>query len=228
MRRRLLVLSTPPAVVALVVAVKMISVVVAGHNAQQHYDDRAIADLRDDVSILRTLDVIQPATTDFAAGALAVLEDRLDTADAEFTQSLAGTATDRSCPVRVNLELVRERQGDIAAWEARLDDARDRYGSALTVIDDAPPACFSGNDDPDPDRRAVRADAAARIAAKLRTLGTVAPVAPPPPPPPANATPSAPIVAAPESEPPQTRRLEPAQGDPLEALRRLLRDAATG
>ncbi|KMO71515.1 hypothetical protein [Mycolicibacterium chubuense] len=228
LRRRLLVLSTPPAVVALVVAVKMISVVVAGHNAQQHYDDRAIADLRDDVSILRTLDVIQPATTDFAAGALAVLEDRLDTADAEFTQSLAGTATDRSCPVRVNLELVRERQGDIAAWEARLDDARDRYGSALTVIDDAPPACFSGNDDPDPDRRAVRADAAARIAAKLRTLGTVAPVAPPPPPPPANATPSAPIVAAPESEPPQTRRLEPAQGDPLEALRRLLRDAATG
>jgi hypothetical protein len=228
LRRRLLVLSTPPAVVALVVAVKLISVVVAGQNAQQHYDDRAIADLRDDVSILRTLDVIQPATTDFAAGALAVLEDRLDAADAEFTQSLAGTATDRSCPVRVNLELVRERQGDIAAWEARLDDARARYGSALTVIDDAPPACFSGNDDPDPDRRAVRADAAARIAAKLRALGTVAPVAPPPPPPPTDAAPSAPVVAAPESEPPQTRRLEPAQGDPLEALRRLLRDAATG
>lgn len=228
LRRRLLVLSTPPAVVALVVAAKLISVVVAGQNAQQHYDDRAIADLRDDVSILRTLDVIQPATTDFVAGTLAVLEDRLDTADAEFTQSLAGTATDGSCPVRVNLELVRERQGDIAAWEARLDDARARYAGALSVIDDAPPACFAGNDDPDPDRRAVRADAAARIAAKLRTLGTVAPVAPPPLPPPADAAPTAPVVAAPESEPPQTRRLEPAQGDPLEALRRLLKDAATG
>ncbi|BBX66749.1 hypothetical protein [Mycolicibacterium psychrotolerans] len=228
LRRRLILLSAPLALVALVVAVKLISVVVAGQSAQQHYDDRAIGELRDDVSMLRTLDVIQPATTHFAAGTLAVLEDRLDTADAEFAQSLAGTPTDRSCPVRVNLELVRERQADIAAWEARLDDARERYGSALTVIDDAPPACFSGNDDPDPDRRAVRADAAARIAAKLRALGTVAPVAAPPPPPPADAPPAAPVVAAPESEPPQTRRLEPAQGDPLEALRRLLKDAATG
>lgn len=228
LRRRLVALSAPVALVVLVVAVKMISVVVVGQSAQQHYADNAIGGLSSDVSILRTLDVIEPATTHFGAGALAVLEDRLDSADAQFSRSLAGTAADRSCPVRVDLALVRERQGDIAAWEARLDDARERYGSALAVIDEAPAGCFSGNDDPDPDRRAVRADAAARIAAKLRTLGTVAPVAPPPPPPPAEAAPAAPVVAPTETEPSQTRRLEPAQGDPLEALRRLLQDAATG
>lgn len=228
LRRRLMMLSAPIALVALVAAVKMISVVVVGQSAQQHYDDKAIGQLGSDVSILGTLDVIEPATTRFAAGTLAVLDDRLDSAEAEFSQSLARTPADRSCPVRVNLELVRERQGDIAAWEARLDDARERYGSALSVIDDAPARCFADNDDPDPDRRAVRADAAARIAAKLSALGTVAPAAPPPPPPPGVAAPAPPVVAAPESEPPQTRRLDPTQGDPLEALRRLLRDAATG
>lgn len=225
-RRRLMLLSAVPAVLALAVAGALISVVAAGRSAQQNYASGAAGALADDVAVLQRFGVIQPANTHIAAGSLAVLQDRLADADAEFSQALARTAVDRSCPVRVNLELVRERQGDVAAWEARLDDARERYAGALRVIDDAPPGCFAGNDDPDADRRAVREDAAARIAAKLENLGAVAPLAPPPPPPAAAAAPPATVSGANPDQSPPPRRLDPGQGDPLDALQRLLTDAA--
>ncbi|MGE2732320.1 hypothetical protein ACQI4F_22880, partial [Mycolicibacterium vaccae] len=193
LRRRLLIWSAVPVLIAVIVAVKSISVVVAGSSAQRDFAAGRTGAMATDVAILQTLDVIEPATTAFAAGSHAVLEGRLDVADRRFADSLARTPAGESCPVRVNLALLRERQGDIDAWEARLDAARDRYESALAVIGEAPAACFAGNDDPDPERRAVRADAAARITAKIRALGTVAPLTPPvpAPPPAAAATPPA-------------------------------------
>jgi hypothetical protein len=230
LRRRLLLASAPIALVALAVAIKLISVVVVGNSAQEHFTSGEIESLRSDVSVLRIFNVIEPANAMFAAGGLAVLEDQLDVADAEFSESLARTDSARSCEVRVNLELVRERQGDIDAWEARLDTARGRYDSALAVIADAPPGCFDGNTDPDPQRRAVRQDAAARIAAKIGALGTVAPPPVPLPTPPAAAPVAvAPVITAPEpTEAREARRLDPAGGDPLDVLRRLLRDSAAG
>lgn len=229
-RRRLLAVSTPVAVITLAVAVKLISVVAVGSSAQEHFSKGDIGALKTDVSMLKIVNVIEPGNAAVAAGGLAVLEDRLDVADAEFSKALAGTDAAHSCEVRVDLELVRERRGDIDAWEARLDTARERYNSALTLIAEAPAECFAGNEDPDPQRRQVRADAAARVAAKISALGTVAPQAPPSVPPPAAApAPPAPNVAAPEPDvAPDARALDPAGGDPLEVLRRVLRDAAAG
>jgi hypothetical protein len=228
-RRRLLVLSALPAIIVAVLAVKLISVVVVGSSAQRHFDAGEIGGLRDDVSMLQILNVIEPGNAEFAAGGLAVLEDRLDDADTRFSAAMARADTAQSCPVRVNLELVRERRGDIDAWEARLDDARQRYESALTVIADAPPGCFVGNTDPDQDRRAVRHDAADRVQAKIDGLGTVTPLAPPPPPPPSApaAPPALPGAPLDPDEPSDVRRLD-LGGDPLDALRQLLRDAAVG
>jgi hypothetical protein len=228
LRRRLLLASAPPALVTVVVAVKLISVVVVGNSAREHFASGDIGALSDDVSLLRILDVVEPANTASAAGGLAVLQDRLEEADAQFADALTRTGADRSCPVRVNLALVREREGDIDAWEARLEPARQRYESALAVIAEAPQGCFDGNTDPDSARRAVREDADERITAKIDALGSVAPLAPPPPPVEAPAAPSAPPVAVPDtSDPSEARRLDRG-GDPLEALRQLLRDAAAG
>lgn len=225
LRRRLLLFSAAPALLITLLAVKLISVVVIGGAAQQHYASGEIGALADDVSMLQVANMIEPANAASAAGGLAVLQDRLDVADAQFTTALADTDDSRSCPVRINLELVRERRGDIDAWEARLDDARQRYDEALEVIAGAPPACFSGNNDPDPQRRAVREDAAARVAAKIEALGTVAPLAPPSPPPAAPTAPTAPPPAGADQPRPDERRLDVGE-DPLEALRQLLRDAA--
>jgi hypothetical protein len=230
LRRRLLVFSAPVLIVALIAAVKMISVVVAGNSAVSHFSSGDVTALRDDVSALSILNVIEPAKAPFAAGALAVREERLDQADARFTEALSLTEVAQSCPVRVNLELVRERQGDVDAWEGRPDQARERYTSALAIVEGAPGGCFEGNTDPDADRRAIRNDAAARLAAKMAALGTAPPAPPPPPPPPPPAAPPPPpplAPAAPEPEAPQAPlRLEPGAGDPIEKLQQLLEDAA--
>ncbi|MBI3689952.1 MAG: hypothetical protein HY239_04625 [Mycolicibacterium aromaticivorans] len=193
--------------------------------------------------------MIEPAKAPLARGSAAVLEGRLADADTEFTRALAGG---QSCAVRVNLELVRETQGDVAAGAGRTDAAGERYRSALRVVAEAPAGCFAGNDDPQPDRRTVRAEADARLAAKIAALQSVPPppppeldAVPPPPPPLAGAAPTdsdtpppalgpsgqglsdiapdrLPSPGAPPSAPHQL-----GGGDPLDRLRQLLTDAAS-
>ena len=226
LRRRLLVASAPVAIVVLIAAVKMISVVVASNSASSAYADRDADALHSAATVLGVLNLIEPAKAPFAAGTSAVLDDRLADADARFSEALAHVPAEQSCPVLVNLELVRERQGDVDAWENRPDAARDRYLSALDLVDGAPAGCFSGNTDPDPERAAVRNDAAPRLLAKLAGLG-----APPPPPaavptaPPPSVPP--PALAAPQEEADRPAlRLNPEQGDPRDRLRQILQDAA--
>ncbi len=93
----------------------------------------------------------------------------------------------------MNIELVRERLGDIDGWEGRTDQARERYRSALAVVADAPAGCFGDNTDPDTERRAVRNDTVPRLEAKIDGLDN----APPPPPPPPLAAPPPPAAPPP-------------------------------
>jgi hypothetical protein len=228
-RRRLVVFSAPIALVALVAAIKMISVVVAGNLAVSNYRDGDADALHRDASTLHALNVIEPAKAPFAQGTAAVLQGRLDEADARFSEALSLTDAGQSCPVLINLELVRERQGDIDGWEGRRDQARDRYRSALTIVSGAPRDCFEHNTDPDAERRAVRNDAAPRLAAKLAGLDTAAPpppaAQPPPPPPPPSAPPPVAGATDPEGQPGELR-LDPGSGDPTDKLRQILQDAA--
>jgi hypothetical protein len=225
LRRRLLVFSAPAVIAMLLAAVKMISVVAAGNAAESHFAAGDVSGLRADVSTLRIVNVIEPDKALFAAGSLAVLEGRLDQADSQFSEVLSRTQT---CAARVNLELIRERQGDLEAWEGRPERAREVYRSALTLVESAPAGCFAGNTDPDAERRAIRNDAAARLAAKI----TNATAAPPPlaPPPPTAAPPPPPQAIAPVAPEPDEqegpKRLHPEAGDPIERLQQLLEDAA--
>jgi hypothetical protein len=129
--------------------------------------------------------------------------------------------------VRVNLELIRETQGDLAARDLRGALAHERYSSASTLVEEADSGCFRGNKDANPERQAIRDDAAARLAAKLSAL--LAPPSPPAPPPPdAQAPePAAPEPVVPETEEPQAPlRLDPGTGDPIERLQQILEDNA--
>jgi hypothetical protein len=220
LRRRLLMFSAPVAVVALLMAVKMISVVIAGHSAASHFAQGAVTSMRGDVATLRVANIIEPEKAAFAEGTLAVLEGRLDDADAQFFQALSRSDPAQSCAVRVNIEL------DLAVFSGGPDRARERYTSALRIVETAPQGCFSGNTDPDPERRVIRNDAAARLAAKIAAPNAappppspLQPAAPPPPPPPAQA------ASAPDTQRPPLE-LQPGSGDPVERLRQLLEDAA--
>ncbi|KUI26445.1 hypothetical protein, partial [Mycobacterium sp. GA-2829] len=183
-RRRLLFWSAPLVLALVLVALKSLSVVIVGDAAVRDHADRDADALGTDAAILGIANIIEPEKLPFLEGTRAVLERRLDDADRLFSGVLDETAADESCPVRVNLELVRERRGDDAAFIGRNADARDLYTQALALVDQAPPGCFTGNQDPDEQRRAVRADAGARLQAKIDGLRDAPPVAPPPPPPP--------------------------------------------
>jgi hypothetical protein len=207
LRRRLVVYSIPVTLTLLVAIGKIISTMLTGDAAVSDFAHHDIDALRSDVSTLSVMNVIEPGQVSFMAGDLAVLEGKLDDAEKQFTDALTRTSGPGSCPVRVNLELVRETQGDLAAREADIARAEERYNSALQVISDAPAGCFKGNTDANPDRRKIRNDAAARLADKIKALhlprrqspappSTVNPQPPPtsltqttlPPPPPPGAT----------------------------------------
>jgi hypothetical protein len=230
LRRRLLVYSAPVAAIALLVAVKLLSVAVSGNSAARAFASGDASAVRADAAILGVVNVVEPQRAPFAAGAAAVLDGRLDDADVHFTDALARSDTEGSCPARVNLELVRETQGDRAAAAGDRARADERYASALAVVDAAPRGCFAGNTDPEPQRHAIRDDAANRLAAKRTALNATPPAVPPPPPPP-------PAAPAPPPPPPLVtvtgdgrefapRRLDPADGDPLDKLQQVLQDAA--
>jgi hypothetical protein len=226
-RRRLLLWSAPIALLVIIAVLKAVSVVIAGNWAAAAYAERDTDALRDAVGILNVLNVAEPAKAHFAAGTLAVLDNRLDDADREFVASLAETDPADSCPVRVNLEFVRETTGDRAASALDGNAAAARYRGAQEVVSQAPDGCFTGNVDPDAERRALRADAAARLDRKL-AAAQVAPPPPPPPPPVAAASPPPPPPAAgtAPADPDNRLRLEPGAGDPLDRLKQILQDAA--
>jgi hypothetical protein len=181
LRRRLVVFSIPVAVVLLTVVGKITSTMLTGNAAESDFAHHDIDALRDDLSTLRALNIIDPGRVAFIAGDLAVLEGKLDTAEQQFSAALGRTSKADSCAVRVNLELVRETQGDLAARRVDIQRAEERYNLALQVISDAPSHCFPDNTDPNPDRRRIRNDAAARLNDKIKALH-LPPVPPPSPP----------------------------------------------
>lgn len=218
-RRRLLLWSAPIALLLVVVIVKTVSMVVAGRSAADAYARGDVDALRTDVSILRVLDVVDPAGTAFAAGGLAVLDGRLDEAERQFTRAGQG------CGALVGLTLVRETRGDDAVGASDGPLAIERYRTALDTAQNAPEDCLAANLDPNPERRAVLADTVPRLQRKLALLER--PLAPPPPPPPAaGAAPPPPAAGPGERGSPETRLLNPDAGDPLDRLRQILEDSA--
>ncbi|WKG03472.1 hypothetical protein [Mycolicibacterium sp. HK-90] len=223
LRRRLLLYSAPVALVAVVAVVKLLSVVVIGASAGSSFTDRDAAAMAREVAMLQVFDVVEPGKADFAAGGLAVLEDRLADADRHFAAAAERLDSGETCSAMVNLELVRETLGDRAAAVADNRTAQTQYLAARDVVDRAPDGCFAGNSDPDPDRRTVRDEARARLNGKIDQAAAVLPPAAPPPPP-VQAPPPASAGTAPTDP---GNRLDPSAGDPLDRLQQILRDAAT-
>ena len=223
LRRRLLVFSAPVAVLLVVVIVKSLSVGIAGDSAASAFTERDNAALRRAVNSLTVLNVIEPAKAYFAAGALAVLDNRLEEADHQFSESLARTEPAESCAARVNLQLVRETLGDRAAAVLDGRTAIAQYVSARTVVEQAPQGCFAGNADTDPERQVLRDDTLRRLNAKIGAAQIAPPPAPPPPG--VSATPPPRAQSGGSSAETDTQlRLEP--GTPMDQLQQILRDAA--
>lgn len=191
LRRRLFLYTAPVAALLALVVAGLISVVMVGNSAVDSFNRHDIEALRIDVDKLKKFGVIEPGNIAFAEADLLVLEGKLNDAEARFSDALERFDGDDSCPVRINLELVRETLADLAVRSGLPDEADRLYNSALSVVKDAPDGCFLYNADPNEERRAVRADAKPRLDRKLAALH-----APPPP------RPTGPAVVTPEPPPP--------------------------
>lgn len=201
LRRRLVVYTAPVAALLAVIVVGLITVVMVGNSVVASFDRHDIDALRRDVEKLETFRVIEPGSIAFARGDLLVLEGKLNDAETRFRDALDRFDGDSSCPVRINLELVQETLADLSVRSGRAEEAEQRYNNALTVVRDAPAGCFGDNTDPNEDRRAVRADAQARLERKLAALH-----APPPPPPGGPAV----VTSEPPPPPPAPPAADPA------------------
>lgn len=223
-RTRLLLWSAPVVVILLLIVAKLTSAYVAGGAAVGDFQRRDADALRDDVSTMQVFDVVDPYSTAFAAGALAVLEGRLEDAEAHFGAAVAHDAT---CPALTNLALVVEARGDQFVGVGDGPGALGRYRGALGTVRGAPTSCFADTDEPDAERRDVLTGATDRLTRKIALLERPLappppPVAPPPPPPPAGAP--SPTGGSDRDADDRERILNP--GDPLDQLRQLLLDGA--
>ncbi|TRW78229.1 hypothetical protein FK535_26080 [Mycolicibacterium sp. 018/SC-01/001] len=188
-----------------------------GEDTDAAFASQDVDALRASTETLRGYGVIGDGAAAFAEGDALVLEGRLDDAEKKFADALGRVDGDAECPVRVNLEFVRETLGDIGVNAGRVDDANSLYKNAIAVVDEAPAGCFEGNADPDEQRRALRSDAKARLERKIAVINappppppkTAPPVADQPPPPPG--APAGAPAGPPPGLPPIAQR-EPGQG----------------
>ncbi|MEB3049731.1 hypothetical protein KV112_08285 [Mycolicibacter sp. MYC123] len=221
LRTRLYLVSAPVIVVLLLLAAKLIGVGLVSNSAVTDFTRHDIEALRGDVAFLQKFDVFDPAKTAFAAGDLSVLEGRLQDADDRFSDSLARIGAEKSCPVRINLVLVRETLGDLATRAGKKDEAEGYYSDAMMLAQQAPADCFEGNSDPNEDRQAIRADSVPRLQRKIDALHRPPESNSPPPstvapdPPPTSLTPTSvpplPGLAPTESSPDSTEGPGPAK-----------------
>ena len=183
-RRRLLIYSAPLTAAALLIIVKLISVVIAGNSAVSsfaHGDGQAVK-VDAAVSVWQTW--CNQRMAPFTAGVAAVLATGSRKLTRNSPPRWPVAESGRSCPERVNLELVRETQGDRAAAAKDRARADQRYLSAQAVVtarrrESASPT----TSDSDPQRLAIRRDTAARLQAKRSALNAPTAAVPPPAPP---------------------------------------------
>lgn len=168
LRRRLIVFSILPAVLLVAIAVKLITMVGYGNSARSDYLAYDSYGLADDVRTLKSLNVIDSYKPYFAEGDRYVLEGKLAEAESEFKKSLSLVSQARSCPVRINLEVVLETLGDLKNADKHRDEAKSLWTEALKVTQEAPGGCFDTTTEPDEERRTHLNETEQRLEDKLK------------------------------------------------------------
>ena len=113
-RRRLALWSAPPALLALAVAAKLLSVGVLGASAGQSFDAGEQEGVATAASWLQVANILEPHKGLFVSGDAHVLAGDFAAARKDFESALEVGAGVDECRVRVNLVLSIEKLGDAA------------------------------------------------------------------------------------------------------------------
>ncbi|MET4095196.1 hypothetical protein [Arthrobacter sp. UYCu712] len=141
-RRRLLLWSALPALLALAVAVKLLGAAWSGGQAADAFARNDVPAAESAAAALGVANFFERHKAPFATGDALVLRGDYAGARAAFEAALADAPPADEYPVRVNLVLSIERLGDAAAGGGDGADGDALSGEALAVANDAPAGCF--------------------------------------------------------------------------------------
>jgi hypothetical protein len=166
-----------PAVLATVVAVKLIGMMIVSGQVSSAYEREDYAAATSLARWLTVVNVVDPWKAHFSVGD-GLAAQGLDTdARDEFERALGLASARDQCPVRVNLSLVIERQADavLADDPTKTDEAAALYDEALAVIDEADESCRRPPEDGGEGTDDALSDSEKRVTEKKDALAEPAP-----------------------------------------------------
>lgn len=140
-RRRLALWSAPPALLALAVAAKLLSVGALGGYAAQAFESADHDGAAKAASWLQVANLLEPHKAYFASGDAHVLAGDFTAARKDFEVALDAGASQDECQVRVNLVLSIEKLGDAAIAAGSKPTAATLFREALDVVEASPVQC---------------------------------------------------------------------------------------
>ncbi|WP_040167848.1 tetratricopeptide repeat protein [Microbacterium gorillae] len=142
-RRWTAIAAIPLLVIAALLATKIVSMYVFAHGSITSYLAGDGEGTTRAAGGQRPLNIFEPYKAPFNAGDGLALSDKLPESRAEFEEALRLATGVEVCPVRINLALIMERQGDALRQGGDPAAAQPYYQEALTVLADMPEECSS-------------------------------------------------------------------------------------
>ncbi|KAB1657303.1 hypothetical protein F8O01_08655 [Pseudoclavibacter chungangensis] len=160
-RRRAMVWGLPFSLVALLVAAKLISMVLVGQATVAKYEDADYEGALNSAQQQKILNVIEQWKAPYSTGTTYLQLGLNDEARAELESALPLAGGIDQCPVRSNLAIAIERQGDAMLDAGDSEGARDHWTQALAVLEQQPAECTESTS------KAAMDESEQRIRAKL-------------------------------------------------------------
>lgn len=155
-RRRAMLWGIPFSVIALLVAAKLITMVLVGQATVTKYGDADYEGALNSAQQQKILNVIEQWKAPYSTGTSYLQLGLNDEARAELESALALSTGIDQCPVRANLAIAIERQGDALLEAGDRGAARELWTQALAVLQQQPPACAESTSKPAMDESQLR------------------------------------------------------------------------
>ncbi|WP_343317479.1 tetratricopeptide repeat protein [Arthrobacter sp. TMP15] len=167
-RRRLLWGSAPLLLLAMLLAVKLLSLPVSAGLAATAYANGNAGGTTQAGALMGSANVVERYKAHFALGDGFVLHGDFEQARKQFLRALELVPAAESCKVRVNLVLSLEKLGDEQKKGGNTPSAKEFYAQGSEVVAQSPRDCFAPNSENNKDgESAALKDAQERLAQKL-------------------------------------------------------------
>lgn len=167
-RRRLLWGSAPLLLLAMLLAVKLLSLPVSAGLAGTAYANGNADGTTHAGALMGTANIVERYKAHFAQGDGFVLHGDFEQARKQFLHALELVPATESCKVRVNLVLSLEKLGDEQEKGGNTASAKELYVQGSEVVAQSPRDCFVPNSENNKDgESAALKDAQERLAQKL-------------------------------------------------------------